>query len=212
MLSNRSVLEGRTGRSVGALRPVLDTQAMELLNMSSRDLPSIDYLRQRLSYDPETGQLCWKICEVMPATWNGKWAGKRAGSKGGGKFYVQVCLDGKMYKAHRVAWALHYGAWPEDDIDHINHDRIDNRICNLRQTSRRENCRNSSLSRRNTSGHAGVTWCRQTNKWMAQIHPDGRCVNLGKFHNFEDAVAARKAAEAKYGFHANHGVEAPAAA
>lgn len=210
MLSNRSVLEGRTGHSVGALRPVLDTQAMELLNMSSRDLPSIDYLRQRLSYDPETGQLCWKAHPVMPAKWNTRWAGKPALYGRHRQGYCKGRIDGKMMYAHRVAWAIHHGAWPDGQIDHINHDTSDNRIANLREVSKRENARNLPLLRSNSTGVAGVY--HRDNKWVAMIRVDRELRHLGYFAKFEDAVAARKAAEAKHGFHANHGVEAPAAA
>lgn len=204
MPASRRVVYKRTGRSAPTLRPALNTQALELLNMSSRDLPAIQYLRQRLRYEAATGKLYWREHPAMPPKWNGKWAGRQAGSTSVGK-YSKLCLDGKMLKAHRVAWALHHGVWPEDDIDHINHDRTDNRASNLRVVSRQENCRNSSLSRRNTSGHAGITWCKRTHKWMAQIHPDGRGVYLGRYAKFDEAVAARKAAEVRYGFHDNHG-------
>ena len=177
--------------------------------MADRDLPTPDYLRQRLRYEPETGKLYWRECVAAQTRWNSRWAGKEAGSISRYGYRV-VFLDGAVFRAHRIAWAMVQGAWPnqKQDIDHIDHDRTNNRIENLRAVGRETNCRNASLSQRNTSGHAGVVWCRRTRKWQAQIAPNRRCIHLGRFVSFDDAVAARKAAEARYGFHANHGVEA----
>lgn len=207
MLSNCSVLEGRTGHSVGALRPVLDTQAMELLNMSSRDLPSIDYLRQRLSYDPDTGKLYWLAHSGMPAKWNTRYAGSEALgtlNKSGHKY---GSVDGCKIKAHRVVWALHYGVWPDGDIDHINQRPADNRIENLRVVTKTTNMRNVARTRANTSGATGVVWYKRKSKWHARVCVDGKQRSLGYYDSFDDAVVARKRANAELGFHTNHGSE-----
>jgi hypothetical protein len=96
-----------------------------------------------------------------------------------------------------------YGDEPQD-IDHINGNRRDNRIANLRAVDRRENMRNARLRSNNTSGIVGVTFSRDRKKWVAQIN-DGKVRSLGRFDKFEDAVEARKAAERRAGFHPNHG-------
>jgi hypothetical protein len=107
--------------------------------------------------------------------------------------------------AHRVAWALHYGEWPSDQIDHVNGDKTDNRLENLRIVTAQGNAKNRSLRSDNTSGHVGVYWVRETKKWSAQIKVDGRQKTIGSFESLEDAVKARKAAEDLNGYHANHG-------
>ena len=170
-----------------------------------------------LRADFETGKLYWlpRTQDIFPvgkhaadhncAKWNGKFAGKEAlntlvtgGYRGGGIF-------GKAYSAHRVIWLLHTGSFPLHHIDHINGDRSDNRISNLRAATRTENNRNRRIPNNNTSGAMGVIWSKQDQKWRAQIKVDGRKRHLGYFDNFADAVATRKLAEIKYGFHENHG-------
>lgn len=199
------VVHKRTGQSALTLRPALDAQAKELLAMPKPDLPDLAYVRQRLRYDPDTGKLYWRAHESMRASWNSRWAGQEAGTvKDNG--YLVLAIDRRLIRAHRVVWALHHGAWPADDIDHINHDRLDNRVENLREVGRKTNCRNASQSKRNTSGRTGVGWCKLQNRWRSQISPDGRCLYLGHFDRFEDAVAARAAAEKRFGFHKNHGI------
>lgn len=107
--------------------------------------------------------------------------------------------------AHRVAWALHYGEWPDGQIDHINGDKADNRLDNLRVVTAQGNAKNRPLRSDNTSGHVGVYWVTETKQWMAQIKVDGRQVTIGRYKTFEDAVVARKKAEEVHGYHANHG-------
>lgn len=193
--------------AVRAAIPALTTQAKELLHMANTDLPSIDYLRQRLRYDPESGKLYWREFKGAALRWRSRWANKEAGTTSRYGYRI-VNVDNVFLRVHRVAWAIVHGAWPTKDIDHIDHDRENNRIKNLRSVDREDNCRNSSLSKRNTSGFSGVTWCKRTQKWQAQIAPNRRNIFLGRFSAKNDAIAARKAAEVKYGFHANHGVQA----
>jgi hypothetical protein len=108
-------------------------------------------------------------------------------------------------RAHQVIWAMYHGEWAESTIDHINGIRDDNRIVNLRLADGQINGRNRGISKANTSGCVGVYWCKQTDQWCAQIKADYMHKNLGRFHSFEEAVAARHAAEKLYGFHPNHG-------
>jgi hypothetical protein len=176
--------------------------------MSIHDLPSIDYLRQRLRYEPDTGEFFWKVNPDATRSWNTRYAGKQAFTSKDRHGYHHTNLDGRVFRAHRVAWALHHGAWPEADIDHINHVRSDNRAENLRAVSRADNRKNASRSKNNTSAVCGVSWYGAKGCWQAYITTGGIQRNLGSFTIFADAVAARKAAEARYGFHPNHGVEA----
>ena len=183
----------------------LGTTAKELLTMTTKPLPSISELRQRLRYDPVAGKLYWRECDSNSRCWNSRWAGKEAGSRARGDGYSKVNVAFHQMKAHRVAWALYHGSWPDGEIDHINHQRTDNRIKNLRDVTPLENRRNQRMKFNNTSGTTGVVWCKQTSLWKAQICFAGKGLHLGRFVRIKDAIEARKSAEERYGFHANHG-------
>jgi hypothetical protein len=97
--------------------------------------------------------------------------------------------------AHRLVWLLHKGYWPAADLDHINEDKTDNRIENLREATRAQNMQNVRVHKHNTSGCKGVAWYAPRGKWRAYIFCNYRQRHLGLFSTFTDAVAARKAAE-----------------
>jgi hypothetical protein len=193
--------------AVRAAAPALTTPAKGLLTMAAKPLPSVEHLRQRLRYEPETGKLYWRESASMPTHWNTRYADTEAFTADF-RGYRHGTFDYNRYLAHRVAWALHHGYWPDDTLDHVNHDRADNRIENLRQVSQSDNMKNMKRHRNNTSGATGVCWYARYQKWIANIKVDGRSLHLGYFADMQDAITARKAAEAQYGFHANHGVEA----
>jgi len=90
-------------------------------------------------------------------------------------------------------------------IDHINGDYNDNRISNLRMVTQKINSRNQALKRNNKSGCPGVYWCKDRNKWCVEVHVDYKKLFIGRFDTLEKAVAARKQANPRYGFHQNHG-------
>jgi hypothetical protein len=173
-----------------------------------------EYLRDCLSYNPENGALTWKErparhftngpkdASHMAAIWNAKHAGKPAFSGVGNHGYRTSCLGGVRMSAHRVAWVLHYGEWPKGEIDHVNGDRTDNRITNLRDVSRSENARNLSVK---SGKMRGVYWYSPTSRWVAKLHHKGRMLHLGYFKDKSEAIAARRAAEREHGFHENHG-------
>lgn len=120
--------------------------------------------------------------------------------------YIRIKYRGEKFLAHRIVWEMHYGKIPEGmQVDHINHDRTDNRIENLRLVNANENGKNQKSSTRNKSGVVGVSWKSQKNKWHAQIMVDGKQIHLGFYDDINDAKDARKVAERKYGFHENHG-------
>jgi hypothetical protein len=186
--------------------------------MASKAIPTPEYLRQLLRYEPETGKLFWRerpassfkpaarSAEHRAANWNAKNAGRPAFTSDNGDGYLTGRVLGNLYRAHRVIWAMHHGAWPSGDVDHINGNRMDNRIANLRDATKSENARNSAKRRDNTSGICGVCWHRHSGKWMVRIKAGGKSVFLGRFANLEDAVKAREMAEKRIGgFTERHG-------
>lgn len=175
---------------------------------NTKSLPSIDYLRKRLRYEPETGKLFWLDYEGMPPMWRSRWAGKEAFTYLVDKGYRVGKLDGVLFLAHRVAYAIHHGESPDDQIDHINGVKDDNRIGNLRVVSHQENHRNKPMRSDNTSGITGVVWDKTKRKWRAQIKMNGRGVTLGYFETLDEAAAVRKETSAKYGFTERHGTKA----
>lgn len=185
--------------------------------MRNRLLPTPDELKCLLKCDFETGLLTWRERSpilfnqkssrdpvVSAQQWNNRYAGKPAlitRSQG----YLVGKLFNRIHRAHRVIWAMHSGAWPKDQIDHINGERSDNSIANLREVSHGENARNMKLPCNNTSGVIGVFWNGKHQRWTSVITINNETKYLGEHSNKADAIAARSAAEKKYGFHTNHG-------
>ena len=150
-------------------------------------------LKTLFDYNPDTG-LFTRIVDK-----GSRKAGEIAGGKNGNG-YLDICVDGKKYKTHRLVFLYMEGYLPENDVDHINRDRADNRWCNLREVSARCNARNVGLSKRNKSGVIGVCWDKTKNKWRVDIKGDKGKERLGRFENFEHAVKARWEAEVKHNF------------
>jgi hypothetical protein len=174
---------------------------------NTKSLPSVDYLRKRLRYEPETGKLFWLDYEGMPNNWRARFVGKEAlTSYSNG--YLLGGIGGVLFLAHRVAYAIHHGKWPDDQIDHINGVRDDNRINNLRVVNQQENLRNSNMKRNNTSGITGVVFSKPRGKWLARIGVGYRRIHIGYFDTLEEAAAARKEAATKHGFTERHGTKA----
>ena len=190
----------------------------EIHNLRNKTIqePSPELLNLLLRYEPEAGKLFWRNRPVWMFVngmqsalhacnkWNSRYTGKHAFTTANNG-YRHGDIFGRKYYAHRVIWAMYYGEWPQYQIDHINHVRLDNRVVNLRAVSRQDNMRNSSISQANTSGFTGVHWNKALKKWSAAINTNGNDVHLGLFHNLSDAIDARSAANIKYGFHKNHG-------
>ena len=173
-------------------------------------------LIQLLRCDAPAGVLIWKPRgpgefrnERCGKTWNTRFANKEALTAVNNYGYRFGTIQGRPYLAHRVLWAMTHGEWPDGDIDHINGDRLDNRLANLRCVSRVENHHNRRLLKGSKSGAPGVQWHRHTGKWIARIKVNYRSHYLGVFDELDAAKAARKAAEAEFGFHPNHGKELP---
>ena len=98
---------------------------------------------------------------------------------------------------------------PVDQVDHIDGNGLNNRWNNLREVSSQENNMNMRLSSNNTSGVTGVCWATRDKRWIANIKVNRKNKCLGYFTDFNEAVAARKAAEIEHGFHCNHGSNRP---
>lgn len=168
-----------------------------------KPLPSVDIVQKLLWADFFTGRLVWlprasdffttdkQTAEHNRSIWNGRYAGKDAftaidsvGYRTGSLFDIKV-------RAHTVILAMHLGEWPTRLVDHINQDKLDNRLCNLRLADKSLNARNSKIRLDNTSGHRGVTWVAKLNKWMAQATRDGHHHYLGVFGDIKDAIDAK---------------------
>ncbi|MDQ6968711.1 MAG: HNH endonuclease [Mariprofundaceae bacterium] len=157
-----------------------------------------EILKEILQYNPDTGIFTWK---KKPA--NNIHVGDVAG--GVDKGYIRIRIQGRMYRAHRLAWLFSHGVFPPDQIDHINHHKNDNRIINLREATPTENQHNASLHKNNTSGVNGIGWSKGSKKWKVQIKVAGKDIHLGYYDDKDDAITARQAGNLKYGFHQNHG-------
>lgn len=152
--------------------------------------------RPRSMFATENGYTAWNATFADTETFNA--IAKQSG-------YCRTGIFGKTYPSHKLIWLFHYGAFPTQQIDHINGIRHDNRLENLRLVTHAENCRNRRIPTTNTSGTIGVTWVAGRRKWRAQIRFNGETHNLGQFKHKADAIAARKQAEKTFGYHPNHG-------
>jgi len=157
-----------------------------------------DELKSLLKYDPETGIFKWLVNRSNVS------CGDVAGTitpKG----YITIGVNGSGRQAHRLAWLYMTGKWPEQQIDHINGIKGDNRFCNLRDVSPSGNSKNQRLCKNNKTGITGVFWLTNASKWCAEIKVNYERKYLSLTGDFFEACCARKSAENKYGFHPNHG-------
>ena len=165
--------------------------------MAKKPLPTPDELRQLLRYEPETGKLFWRErrrewfkTKNAFGTWNRKYPGQEAFTAFDSKGYLTGRINSRLYKAHRVIWAMCRNAWPLLEIDHINGVKVDNRLSNLRDISTSENARNRGANSNNTTGFKGVSFIRRHGKWRADIMLDRKPYYLGRFDTPEEAHGA----------------------
>jgi hypothetical protein len=156
-------------------------------------------LRELLHYDPETGIF------IRRKTAGPSRSGQVAGGHSAGGYPV-IMIDRRNYMAHRLAWLYVHGRHPTGVVDHINGDRADNRIANLRECSRLENARNQRG--RASSGLKGAYFGR---RWQSRIQVNGRTYYLGCFPTAEEAAKAYdEAARRLHGEFARTNDNAPA--
>ena len=163
-----------------------------------RDL-TVDLLNELFDYDKETGNLIWKRKSSAKVK-----VGDIAGTlKSNG--YICVGINHNSYRAHRLIFLMHKGYLPKT-IDHINRDKLDNRIENLRAATVSQNQYNRKTNANNTSGYKGVSWHTENKNWVGRINLEGKTIHLGAFDNVEEAAeVVRKAREELHGNFANHG-------
>lgn len=158
----------------------------------------LEILRNAVDYDSETGIFRWSKprCKVQVG---GVLGYKR---KDG---YIHIKFNGVSILGHVLAWFYVHGRVPSGEVDHLNHDRGDNRISNLRDVPAEENAKNRKRYANNRTGHAGVFLRKDSGKYIANINVLGKLKHLGTFKCISEAIAARRWAEEAYGYHDNHG-------
>jgi len=148
-----------------------------------------DRLREVVDYNPETGVFIRKVRLAQRHQ-----VGDRADvsiNTGPMAGYRRVSVDSKRFLAHRCAWLYVHGEWPNQDIDHLNGDKGDNRIANLRNVSNDVNRQNLRVARRdNKSGFLGVHFHKETGKWRARVQFRGKTVEAGLHETPEQAHEA----------------------
>lgn len=142
-------------------------------------------LKKHLTYNPETG--------LFTRNRNGKIVGVDNGSG-----YLRVRVGGRYYRCHRLAWLYVYGVWPDGDIDHINRNKVDNRICNLRMTDKSSNMQNRVSQINSKSGIKGVFWNVSRRRWIVLVRTLGKIVHYRSFVFLHDAVFDSIEAYKKY--------------
>ena len=182
---------------------------------SPSKLPTHEFLLECFDYDFETGMLFWKqrplkhfmhckFPDRVRASFNGNFASKEAFTAVDCGGYKRGELAGKRYLSHRVIYKLVTGEEPEF-VDHIDRNKLNNKIENLRSVCHQENMKNQKMAENNTSGVTGVYKNERYGTWFSSIRNNGKTIYLGVFKNMNDAILAREVAEEEYGYHHNHG-------
>ena len=175
----------------------------------------INYIKECFKY--HDGDLFWKVrplhhfkCEKDQKAFNKKLSGNKVGGLTGAKGdkYLATSINNKMTHVHRIVFMLHHGFIP-NYIDHIDGNRLNNKIENLRSVTSSENAKNRKANSNNTSGYTGVFWCKKSNKWGAAITSNRKRIYLGLYENKDDAIAKRVEAEKDNGFTSRHGKSMP---
>jgi HNH endonuclease/AP2 domain len=190
---------------------------MAVANPTSTNDLAPHELREALAYDPDTGRLTWLTRPLRhfkdaraQASWNTRFAGKTTGHALDKNGYPRVNIRGTPHLAHRLAWAIVHGKLPAQ-LDHINGNPADMRLCNLRACAGAENQHNRPRSKNNSSGFKGVCWHAQCKKWRAYIVINWKQKHLGLFDTAIEAHEAFcKAADEMHGAFANYGLKASA--
>jgi hypothetical protein len=149
-----------------------------------------EQLRAALIYDPATGIFTWRDRPDIPKELNSRWAGKPTGYRRSRTGEVIIVIQYGHYLAHRLAWLYMTGEWPAGEIDHIDCHRSNNVWKNLRDSTRRQNGRNTRIKSTNTSGFKGVSMAKKSGgkeRWRASIRANYQAIHLGTFDTKEEA-------------------------
>ena len=162
-----------------------------------------EYLKECLTYDPETGIFTWKERPVnhfkdgkkrksqsICKNWNSKYANKEAGTLNNVEYRL-IRVHGKLYVAQRLAWLYMEGYWPEHSVDHIDQNKNNNKWSNLRHVTQQCNMQNCKLSKNNKSGVNGVWWNKSKSRWVAEITINRKNKWISSHKNLDDAAMAR---------------------
>ena len=158
-----------------------------------------DYANYLFKYDPKTGNLYRRVKGTE------EFRSKPAGTKTK-TGYIQIGVNGKLYLAHRIIMLLVNKNLSDDyQVDHIDHNRLNNKLNNLRVVSQSGNMRNSGVRSDSSTGVTGVVYLEGARKYRANIFVRGKRIHIGLYQTLEEAATARKEADVKYGYHKNHG-------
>ncbi len=148
-------------------------------------------LRELLHYDPLTGEFRWRIKTAQHVK-----VGTIAGSvQSTGYRQIRVKVDGavgngRLYCASRLAWLYTHSHWPKAELDHIDGNKSNDQLANLREATRLQNMGNIKRANNNTSGFKGVFWRNDSRRWRATCSANGKRRSLGSFDTAEEAYAA----------------------
>ena len=156
-----------------------------IYNVSMKHITQSE-LHSALKYDADTGLFTW----VKPTSNRVKPDAPAGVLKNEG--YIIVGFKSRQHLAHRLAWFYSYGEWPKGEIDHINRNRQDNRLVNLRDTTRSENARNTGARPNSSSGIKGISWDKLCKRWRVQMRANGKQTYIGVFKTIEEATIAYK--------------------
>tara|TARA_Y100000593_G_scaffold75007_1_gene138248 strand:- start:1888 stop:2391 length:504 start_codon:yes stop_codon:yes gene_type:complete len=162
-----------------------------------------DVLNKYLNYLPKTGIFIWKKRGIP--SFDSKFAGKQAGTEHvstTGRRSIKIKIEGKSYYAHRIAWVLMTGDWPEGVVDHKDQNSMNNRWTNLRDVSQAINMKNRKMPSSNKTGIPNCYFCTRTNKYVVKVAPFGY---IGSFTNKKDAEKESRAARIRAGYSRSHG-------
>lgn len=147
-------------------------------------------LKKRLVYNTNTGEFFYNY------SIGGKLKGNKVGTLKDGYIYIRVA--GVIYLAHRLAWLYIYGKFPISMLDHIDRNRSNNKISNLRESNYSQNGRNTNINKKNTSGIKGVDYMKSLHKWRSRSVIQGIEHHIGVYSSIEDARIARENFDDKY--------------
>jgi hypothetical protein len=143
---------------------------------------TVEVLNRFLIFDQETGYFFWRIAP-SPRVKAGVLAGTLNSSG-----YRQIRIKKKQFLASRLAWLMAYGSFPNGEIDHIDRNKDNNRILNLRVVTRKQNMENTGKRKDNSSGYKGVSWEPRNQMWKSQIQHNKVKIHLG-FHSSPEAAS-----------------------